>query len=202
MGDGFMIAEWPPPGCPQSPGSYSHPRARRCQGPRWRITRKAGGEEWPPAWRSLPRFPLPWPCSSSGARLRPWGKFFSLAKITLLKSLSSSPINIFVLFAITHPMNIKDQDSFSKFNSWFSFIEVKFYALLNSYLRCVVQVSFIGISFNFFIPLSYTDMCNQTRYVTILQHRKIKDLEAPKAVVVSIYPLFVFLFSSLSLPLI
>lgn len=71
MGDGFMIAEWPPPGCPQSPGSYSHPRARRCQGPRWRIIRKAGGEEWPPAWRSLPRFPLPWPCSSFGARLRP-----------------------------------------------------------------------------------------------------------------------------------
>lgn len=37
--------------------------------------------------------------------------------------------------------------------------------------------------------LSYTDMCNQTRYVTILQHRKMKDLEkTPKAALyLSIY---------------
>lgn len=54
--------------------------------------------------------------------------------------------------------------------------------------------------------LSYTDMCNQTRYITILQYCKMKDLEkTPKAALylsIYIYPLFVFLFSPLSLPLI
>lgn len=53
--------------------------------------------------------------------------------------------------------------------------------------------------------LSYTDMCNQTRYVTILQHCKMKDLETLqklRCTYLYIYPLFVFLFSPLSLPLI
>ena len=74
----FMLAEWHPQGYLRLPVSYSHPRDQRCLGPQWPTTRKAGGEEWPHAWRFLPLFPLPWPCSSFGAKLRPWGKFLPL----------------------------------------------------------------------------------------------------------------------------